>query len=84
MTYSENICLTTNTHVVSQKVKDYWSFLKDIYKRYLICGLSISKINADLEFAMLHVLVGKLPTRPTMVLAAQAEHVGLVEWNIHF
>ena len=31
MTYSENICFTTNTHVVGRKVKHYWSFLKDIY-----------------------------------------------------
>ena len=59
MTYSENICFTTNTHVVSRKVKDYWYFLKDIYKRYLVHGLSIRKIKADLEFATLQVLVGK-------------------------
>jgi hypothetical protein len=84
MTYSENICFTTNTHVVSRKDKDYWSYLKDIYNRYLVRGLGIRKIKADLEFAMLQVLVGKLPTRPTMVLAAQGEHVGLIKQNIRF
>jgi hypothetical protein len=84
MTYSDNICFTTNTHVGSRKVKDYWSFLKDVYKRYLVCGLSIRKIKADLEFTTLQVLVIELPTRPTMVLAAQGEHVGLVEHNICF
>ena len=26
MMYSENICFTTNTHVVGRKVKHYWSF----------------------------------------------------------
>jgi hypothetical protein len=84
MTYRENICFTTNTHVFSRKFRDYWSFLKDIYKRYLVRGLSIRKIKADLEFATLQVLVGELPTRPTMVLAAQGEHVGSVECNICF
>ena len=34
MMYSENICFTANTHAVSQEVKDYWSFLKEIYSWY--------------------------------------------------
>jgi hypothetical protein len=37
MAYSENICFTNNTHVVSRKVKDYWSFLKDIYSKSIWC-----------------------------------------------
>ena len=84
MTYSENICFTTNTHVVSQKVKDYWSFLMDIYKKYLVCGFMIMRIRADLESARLQTLVGELPTQPALLLAAQGEHVGPVERNIRY
>ncbi len=44
MTYSENICFTTNTHVVGRKVKQYWSFLKDIYMMYLKRGFKVVRI----------------------------------------
>ena len=84
MTNSENICFMTNTHVVSQKVKDYWSFLKDIYKKYLVRGFIVMRIRADLEFATLQTLVGELPTQPTLLLADQGEHVGSVERNIRY
>ena len=70
MTYSENICYTTTSHVVSCKVKDYWSLLKGIYKKYFVRGLVIVTIKADLEFTTLQALVGKLPSDPTMLLAA--------------
>jgi hypothetical protein len=79
MTYSENICFKTNTHIVSRKVKDYWSFLKDIYKKYLVRGFIIMRIRADLKFATLQTLVGELPAQPTLFLVAQGEHVGPVE-----
>jgi hypothetical protein len=84
MSYSESICYTTNTHVISRKVKDYWSSLKDIYKKYLVRGLCIVKIKADLEFTKLEVIVSELPTRPRMILDAQGEHVGSVERNIWY
>ena len=70
MTYSDNICYTTTSHVVSCKVKDYWSLLKGIYKKYFVRGLVIVTIKADLEFTTLQALVGKLPSDPTMLLAA--------------
>ncbi len=44
MTYSENICFTTNTHVVGSKVKQYWYFLKDIYMMYLKRGFKVVRI----------------------------------------
>ncbi len=84
MTYSENICFTTNTHVVGRKVKHYWSFLKDIYIMYLKRGLKIMRIWADLEFLAIQVLANELPTRPVMILAAQGEHVGPIERNIRY
>ena len=83
-TYSENICFTTNTHVVSRKVKDYWSFFKDIYKMYLTRGFKIISIRGDLEFAAIQKLIDELPSRPRLVLAAQGEHVGTVERNIRY
>jgi hypothetical protein len=84
MTYSENICFTTNTHVIGTKVKHYWSFLKDIYMMYLNRGLKIVRIRADLEFSAIQVLVNELPTRPRMIIAAQGEHVGPIERNIRY
>jgi hypothetical protein len=84
MSYSESICFMTNTHVVSRKVKDYWPSLKDIYQKYLVRGLCIIKIKADLEFATLEAIVSELPTRPKLILAAQGEHVGSVERNIWY
>ena len=84
MTYSESICFTTNTHVVGRKVKQYWSFLKDIYEMYLKRGLQIVTIRADLEFVAIQLLIDQLPTRPRLVLAAQGEHVGPIERNIRF
>ena len=84
MTYSMAIVYTTTSHVVSRKVKDYWSILKDIYMMYYVRGLRIVTIRADLEFSTLQALVGELPTNPTMELAAQGEHVGPVERNIRF
>jgi hypothetical protein len=42
------------------------------------------RIRADLEFATLQTLVGELPTQPTLLLAAQGEHVGPVERNIRY
>ena len=44
MTYSENICFDTDTHVIGCKVKQYWSFLKDIYKMYLKRGFKVVRI----------------------------------------
>ena len=41
-------------------------------------------IRADLEFATLQTLVGEIPTQPTLLLAAQGEHVGPVERNIRY
>ena len=79
MTYSKNVCFTTNTHVVGRKVKQYWRFLKDIYTMYLQRGFNIVKIRGDLEFGAMQLLVDELPTRPTLVLAAQGEHVGPIE-----
>ena len=34
-TYSENICFTTNSHVVNRKVKSYWPLLKAVCLMYL-------------------------------------------------
>jgi hypothetical protein len=82
MTYSENVCFSTNTHVVGRKVRQYWKFLKDIYMMYLQRGFKIVKITGDLEFGTLQSLVDELPTRPTLVLAAQGEHVGPIKRNI--
>jgi hypothetical protein len=65
-------------------LKDYWSSLKDIYKKYLVRGLRIVKIKADLEFTTLDAIVSEHPTRPRMILAAQGEHVGSVELNIWY
>ena len=48
MTYSKNVCFTTNTHVVGREVKEYWRFLKDIYTMYLQRGFNIVKIRGDL------------------------------------
>ena len=76
MTYSESVCFTTNTHVIGRKVKQYWSFLKDLYEMYLKRGIQVVRIQADLEFAGIQKLVDQLPTRPALVLAAQGEHVG--------
>ncbi len=84
MTYSENICFTTNTHVVGRKVKQYWSFFKDIYMMYLKRGLKVVRIWADLEFLAVQELVNELLTHPAMVLAAQGEHVGPIEQNIWY
>ena len=36
----------------------------------------------DHKIRALEALLGKLPTRPTVVLAAQDEHIGLVKLNI--
>jgi hypothetical protein len=44
MTYSENICFTTNTHVIGCKVKQYWAFLKDVYTMYLKRGFQVVRI----------------------------------------
>ena len=44
MMYSENICFTTNTHVIGRKVKQYWYFLKDIYEMYLKRGFKVVRI----------------------------------------
>ena len=44
MTYSENICFTTNTHVIGRKVKQYWAFLKDVYTMYLKRGFQVVQI----------------------------------------
>jgi len=82
MTYSKNVCFTTNTHVVGRKVNQYWKFLKDIYMMYLQRGFKIVKIRGYLEFCTMQSLVDKLPTRPMLVLAAQGEHVGPIERNI--
>ena len=84
MSYSESICFTTNTQVVSWKVKDYLLLLKDIYQKYLVRGLPIVKIKADLEFATLEEFMSELPTQPRLILAAQGEHVVLVERNIRY
>ena len=65
-------------------MKDYWSFLKDIFKKYLVRGFMIMRIRADLEFVTLQTLVGELPTQPTLLLAAQEENVGPVERNIRY
>ena len=79
MTYSESECFTTK-----RKVKQYWSFLKDIYEMYLKRGFKVVRIQADLEFSAIQKLVDELPTRPALVLAAQGEHVGPIECNIQF
>ena len=84
MTYSKNVCFTTNTHEVGRKVKQYWKFLKDIYMLYLKQGFKIVKIRGDLEFGTMQSLVDELPTRPMLVLAAQGEHVGPIKRNIRF
>ena len=82
MTYSESVGFTTNTNVIGHKVKQYWSFLKDIYEMSLKRGFKVVRIQADLEFSAIQQLVDELPTRPTLVLAAQREHVGPIERNI--
>ena len=84
MTYSEIISFTTNTHVIGCKVKQYCSFLKDIYKMYLKRGFKVISIRADLKFLAIQQLFHELPTHPTLVLAAQGEHVGPIERNIQF
>ena len=82
MTYSERVCFTTNTHVIGRKVKQYWSFLKDIYEMYLKRGFRVIRIRADLKFSAIQQLVDELPTRTALALAAQGEHVGPIEGNI--
>ena len=82
MMYSESVCFTTNTHVIGRKVKQYWSFLKEIYEMYLKRGFRVIRIRADLEISAIQQLVDELPTHPALVLAAQGEHVGPIERNI--
>ena len=72
----------TTSHVISRKVKDYWSLLEGIYKKCFVRGLVIETIKSDLELATLQELVNEVPSILTMLLAAQGEHIGLVEQNI--
>jgi len=84
VTYSENICFTTNSHVVNRKVKSYWLMLKAVCLMYEARGLHIVKVKADLEFLPLRELVNELPTSPDTEFAAQGMHVGPVERDIRY
>ena len=85
MTYSENICFTTNSHVFNRKVKSYWPMLKAVCLMYEARGLHIIKVKADLEFLpLVRELVNELPTSPVTEFAAQGMHVGPVERNIRY
>ena len=84
MTYSENVCFTTNSQVVNRKVRSYWPLLKAVCLMYEARGLHIVKVKADLEFLPLQELVKELPTSPATEFAAQGMHVGAVERNIRY
>ncbi len=50
----------------------------------MLCGFHIVEIAGDGEFAWIADQVAFLPNNPTLNLAAAAEHVGLIEYNIRF
>jgi hypothetical protein len=84
ITYSDKICFTTMSHVSTRAVGHYWPFFKQVCLQCTTRGFNIVVIRGDLEFGALRDLVGELPSRPRLDLAAENEHVGLIEHNIRF
>ena len=84
ITYSDNICFTTTSHVSTRAVRHYWPFFKQVCLQYATIGFNIVVIRGDLEFWALRDLVGELSSRPSLDLAAKNKHVGLIERNIKF
>ena len=84
ITYSDKICITTASLVSTRAVRHYWPFFKQVCLHYTTRGFNIVVIRGDLKFGALRDLVGELPSRPRLDLAAENKHVGLIDHNIRF
>jgi hypothetical protein len=84
MMHSRMICFTTVTHLINHKVVEVWAAMHKIYQMYMLRGFHIVEIAGKGESAWIADQLASLLANPILNLAAALEHVGLIEWNIHF
>jgi hypothetical protein len=73
LTLSHKICFTAINHLTDRTVPQVIMAFKEIYQYYLQCGIRITMVHANGEFAPLKVLIESLLGGPMVNLASPNE-----------
>jgi hypothetical protein len=82
LTLSCKICFTAVNHLADRTVPQIFKAFKEMYQYYLQCGLHITTLHADGEFAPLKTLIESMTGGPMANLVSANERIPEIERRI--